>query len=138
MFSFNCEEISCCWLLAGLLVFVGLLFLWFYQRQRRLKAAIVAEEKREAQLWVEIDRRREVEARLEAHQAQLEAMVADRARALEESQNELLDQALEIGRAQLAALVMHNIGNAMTPVAIFVEDLKEDDSARLLGYLSRP
>ena len=140
MFNDNYGEISCSWILAGLLLLMGLLFLWlyqiFWQRQRRLQAEIGKEERREAQLWVEIDRRREVEAHLEAYKVQLEEMVAERTRALEASQNELFDQALELGRAQLAALVLHNIGNAMTPVTIFVEELKEDDSARLLGYLA--
>ena len=136
MFSGSCDEISGCWFLVGLLLFMGLLFTWLYQRYRKLRAAILKEERREAQLWVEIDRRREVETRLEAYQAQLETMVAERTKALEESQKELLDQALAVGRAQLAAMVLHNIGNAMTPVTIFVEELKEGDSDILLGYLA--
>ncbi len=134
----SCGEWPYCWILAGLLLFVGLLFVWLYLRQRRLRAEIGKEERREAQLWVEIDRRREVEAHLEAYQARLEVMVTERTRALEESQNELLEQALEIGRIQQATQVLHKVGNAMTPMTIYVEELKEEegDSARLLGYLT--
>ncbi|MBN2809075.1 MAG: HAMP domain-containing histidine kinase [Deltaproteobacteria bacterium] len=134
-----CRRLPCCWFLAGSglvvgLVF-GLLFIWFNKRQQRLRREIGLEERREAQLWIEIDRRREVEARLEQYQARLEVMVEERTRALEESQKEILAQAFEIGRAQMAAMVLHNIGNALTPVTIFVEELKNDDSDPLLVYL---
>ncbi len=46
----------------------------------------------------------------------LEKMVADRTRALEEAQAELLIHAKEAGMAEIAQGVMHNIGNAMTPL----------------------
>jgi signal transduction histidine kinase len=71
------------------------------------------------------------------YQEHLEALVRERTRELEEAQEELVNKAMEAGRAQLAAMVLHNIGNAMTPVNVQVESLKANQSAQVLEYLEK-
>jgi signal transduction histidine kinase len=71
------------------------------------------------------------------YQEHLEALVKERTRELEEAQEELVNKAMEAGRAQLAAMVLHNIGNAMTPVNVQVEGMKANQSAQILEYLEK-
>ncbi|MCK5682006.1 hypothetical protein KAI46_14465, partial [bacterium] len=79
-------------------------------RNVSLRAKVETDKKYEAQLWAEIDQRREAEVRLKEHQDNLERVVAERTTELENAQNVLLEQAVETGRCQLAAMVLHNIG----------------------------
>jgi signal transduction histidine kinase len=71
------------------------------------------------------------------YQEHLEALVKERTRELEEAQEELVNKAMEAGRAQLAAMVLHNIGNAMTPVNVQVEGMKAIQSEQILEYLEK-
>jgi signal transduction histidine kinase len=71
------------------------------------------------------------------YQEHLEALVQERTRELEEAQEELVNKAMEAGRAQLAAMVLHNIGNAMTPVNVQVEGMKANQSAQIVEYLEK-
>lgn len=50
----------------------------------------------------------------------LESRVARRTRQLKKTQTELVAKAFEAGRAQFAAIVMHNIGNAITPLTLHI------------------
>ena len=61
----------------------------------------------------------------------------DKVNELEATQKELVDKALEAGRAQLSAMVLHNIGNAITPVRVYVEGMKSDELARISAYLEK-
>jgi signal transduction histidine kinase len=85
----------------------------------------------------EITERRQAEEKLITYKENLEQMVVERTRELEAAQRELVNKALEAGRAQLSAMVLHNIGNAMTPVGVYVEGMKSDELARITAYLEK-
>ncbi len=72
---------------------------------------------------------------LERYRRNLETMVEERTRQLEETQKELLVQATEAGRAQMVKVILHNIGNAVTPAVVHVKKMKEDGLGKLIGYL---
>ncbi|WP_419659206.1 two component system sensor histidine kinase [Desulfosarcina variabilis str. Montpellier] len=75
--------------------------------------------------------------KLKNYQTKLEQMVADRTRKLEEAQAELVTNAMESARAQLSAMVLHNIGNAITPAGVQIEKLKSAQPAQSLVYLEK-
>jgi len=52
-------------------------------------------------------------------------------------QNELLSKAIESGRTQLSAMVLHNIGNAVTPVQVTLDTMEKKNSGKAVEYLSR-
>jgi HAMP domain-containing protein len=74
---------------------------------------------------------------LKTHQEHLELLVKERTRELKETQQKLVEQAFESGRAQLAAMVLQNIGNAMTPIDVQIEAMKAGRSAAVAGYLQK-
>jgi signal transduction histidine kinase len=74
---------------------------------------------------------------LKQYQEHLELLVKERTRELEEAQEELVNKAMEAGRAQLAAMVLHNVGNAMTPMNVQIEGLKADHPKRIVQYLEK-
>lgn len=49
----------------------------------------------------------------------------------------LLNKAVDAGRAQLAAMILHNIGNAITPVAVYAEKLKNRNPLQTQSYLAK-
>lgn len=65
----------------------------------------------------------------------LQQLVAARKNEIEYIRNELLNKAVDAGRAQLAAMILHNIGNAMTPVAVYTEKLKISNYSETINYL---
>ena len=74
---------------------------------------------------------------LRHHQEHLESLVKERTRELEEAQEEMVSKAMEAGRAQLAAMVLHNIGNAMTPINVQIEALKAGRGTDVAQYLEK-
>jgi signal transduction histidine kinase len=74
---------------------------------------------------------------LEKHQQNLEITVKERTKKLEEAQDRLINQAVEAGRAQLSAMILHNIGNAITPVIIGIEKLGSGKSYEINSYLGK-
>ena len=74
---------------------------------------------------------------LKLHQEHLELLVKERTRELEESQEEVVNKAMEAGRAQLAAMVLHNIGNAMTPFNVQIEAMRAGRSEAIVWYLEK-
>ncbi|MBT7713449.1 MAG: PAS domain-containing protein [Deltaproteobacteria bacterium] len=87
---------------------------------------------------VDVTSRRQNEMELTRYREQLEEMVEERTRELKEAQNELINLAIESGRAQLSAMILHNIGNAMTPVGVRVAEMKQDNPGqRISEYLRR-
>ena len=84
---------------------------------------------RAAGTHLNITPRKKAEQDLLAAHEELESRVEERTRELREAQAELVNRALEEGRAQLAAMVLHNIGNAITPVSVYLEQAQ---SARML------
>jgi len=86
---------------------------------------------------IDIDQRKISELELARYRETLEEMVAQRTKELEETQAELVNKALEAGRAQLSAMILHNIGNAMTPVGVQIDELAGDNFSRIHGYLEK-
>ncbi len=80
---------------------------------------------------------RESRAGLEELANTLDQKVKDRTRELEEAQKELVNKAMEAGRAQLSAIVLHNIGNALTPVKVQTEEMKSGELKQVSGYLEK-
>ncbi len=85
----------------------------------------------------DISKVKQDKSELTRYREQLEEMVMERTRELKEAQDELVNKAIEAGRAQLSAMILHNIGNALTPVSVQVEELMKDDHERLIGYLKK-
>lgn len=86
---------------------------------------------------IDIDKRKQAELELEEYRERLEKMVDERTRELEEAQKELLNKAMESGRAQMSAMVLHNIGNAVTPMKVQIEAMKSDDLKEGSQYLAK-
>jgi PAS domain S-box-containing protein len=88
----------------------------------------------------DISERVKAEAELKKYQEQLETMVRQRTRALEQTQKELVNKAMEAGYAQMAAMVLHNVGNIISPAYLHIERLKTgtlDNCLILLGDCHR-
>ncbi|SLM32513.1 putative Histidine kinase [Desulfamplus magnetovallimortis] len=84
---------------------------------------------------IDITHRKKIEAELENHRKNLVQLVKERTRELEKTQKELINKAVEAGRAQLSAMVLHNIGNAITPVGVTMEKLKQGNIKPMIEYL---
>ncbi|MDM8537704.1 HAMP domain-containing sensor histidine kinase [Desulfobacterales bacterium HSG17] len=56
---------------------------------------------------------------------------------LEEAQKEMVENAIESGRAQLAAVILHNIGNAVTPMKVLIESMKNDQYKQSAIYMEK-
>lgn len=67
----------------------------------------------------------------------LEQKVKERTHELKEAQKELISKAMEAGRAQLSAMVLHNIGNAVTPIKVQIEEMKFDELKQISQYLKK-
>ncbi|OGR25057.1 MAG: hypothetical protein A2277_21085 [Desulfobacterales bacterium RIFOXYA12_FULL_46_15] len=65
----------------------------------------------------------------------LELLVKERTKELEQAQKELLHKAVEAGRAQFSAMILHNIGNAITPVSVNTEMLRKNGGDKILQLL---
>jgi len=68
---------------------------------------------------------------------QLEQVVKSRKNEFEYIKSELLHKAVDAGRAQLAAMLLHNIGNAITPVAVYTEQLRARNLTEPHRYLAK-
>jgi len=75
------------------------------------------------------------EDELKRYQEQLEQIVQKRTRDLEETQKELINKAMEAGMAQMSAMILHNIGNAITPIKVHIEGIKSKELEQILHYL---
>lgn len=74
---------------------------------------------------------------LENHRDHLEELVEERTSRLKETQKELINKAVDSGRAQFSAMVLHNIGNAVTPVRMNIENQKKNTLEETCRYLSK-
>ena len=87
------------------------------------------------ELQQEIDDRKRVEEELNKYRENLEIIVEKRTQELRKVQKELIGKALDAGRAQSSAMVLHNIGNAITPMKVQVEALKNQETGQIFKYM---
>ena len=87
------------------------------------------------ELQQEIDDRKRVEEELNKYRENLEIIVEKRTQDLRKAQKELIGKALDAGRAQSSAMVLHNIGNAITPMKVQVEALKNQETGQIFKYM---
>jgi len=106
-------------------------------RYRGLLERTLELDKINKELCREIEERKRAEEELQNYQKNLEITIAERTRELETAQKKLLSKALEAGRAEMSAIILHNIGNAVTPVIAQTETLKADNSAEIIGYMRK-
>ncbi len=85
----------------------------------------------------DITKAKEAATELKRYQEGLEQMVAERTRKLEQTQADLITRAMASARAQMSAMVLHNIGNAVTPAGIHLERLESGEGMELAGYLDK-
>ncbi len=71
---------------------------------------------------------------INTYQHGLEEKVRDRTKKLREAQKEIINKAIEAGRAQLSAMVLHNIGNSLTPVSFNLSELS-DPKEKMTSYV---
>jgi signal transduction histidine kinase len=53
------------------------------------------------------------------------------------SQKELVHRAMEAGRVQMSAIVLHNIGNAITPIKVHLESMRDKTFLKIARYLEK-
>ncbi|MBN2792090.1 MAG: PAS domain-containing protein, partial [Desulfuromonadales bacterium] len=99
-------------------------WIWVLDRGSVVKRDHQGQPLRAAGTHLNITPRKKAEQDLLAAHEELERRVEERTRELSEAQAILVNRAMEEGRAQLAAMVLHNIGNAITPVVIYLEQFK--------------
>lgn len=85
----------------------------------------------------DISERKQTEEELRQYRENLEQLVEERTRKLKETQQQLIEQAFESGRAQLAAMMLHNIGNAITPFTAQIDALKGSLPENVVSYLEK-
>ena len=85
----------------------------------------------------DISDRRSAEEELTQYRGRLEQLVAEKTRELEQAQLELVNRAMEAGMSQMAAIGLHNIGNAITPLNVLMEKMKTGELANISGYLQK-
>jgi len=78
---------------------------------------------RMAGIHMNISARKQAEEEILEHRDNLEKLVRDRTRQLEEAQKGLLVRAVEAGRLQAMDMMLHNIGNAVTPILLQIDKL---------------
>jgi two-component system sensor kinase FixL len=85
----------------------------------------------------DVSERKRTEAELLRYRENLEQLVEDRTQELKEAQQKLVEQAFESGRAELAAIMLHNIGNAVTPFSSQINALRESLPNHVITYLEK-
>ncbi|MCG8419574.1 MAG: ATP-binding protein [Proteobacteria bacterium] len=70
-------------------------------------------------------RRKQAEEHLQRAHDQLEQRVEERTRELRRIQHQLVDTALEAGRAEVATNILHNVGNVLNGVNVLTQVIRE-------------
>jgi len=86
-------------------------------------------------LLADIGELKQMEAELRKYQEKLELMVEERTGELRKTQKELVNKAMETGRAQLSAMILHNIGNAVTPIITHLEGITNSELREVYNYM---
>ena len=84
----------------------------------------------------DISQRKQTEEELHQYRENLEHLVEERTRELKDTQQQLAE-AFESSRAQLAAMMLHNIGNATTPFTAQIDALRESLPENVVTYLDK-
>ncbi|WNG34565.1 AAA family ATPase [Archangium violaceum] len=95
------------------------------------QAAISIENSR---LYTEVQR---AEAALRHANDELEKRVEERTRALKQAQSRLVETAREAGMAEVAANVLHNVGNVLTSAVINIQTMRQSVGASRMGRLKQ-
>ncbi|MBW2442822.1 MAG: PAS domain S-box protein [Deltaproteobacteria bacterium] len=85
----------------------------------------------------DISERKKTELELEEYRGKLEQMVNEKTRELKRVQDELVNRAMEAGMSQMAAIGLHNIGNAITPLNVLMEKMKTDELGNISRFLQK-
>ena len=68
---------------------------------------------------------------------QMYRQISDAITKRKKAENHLINNALEAGMAQMSAMILHNIGNAVTPILVQMEWMRSDEFDKLHHYLSK-
>jgi PAS domain S-box-containing protein len=85
----------------------------------------------------DISERKKTEEELVQYRGRLEQLVAKKTRELEQAQDELVSRAMEAGMSQMAAIGLHNIGNAITPLNVLLEKLRDGELENISRFLQK-
>ena len=85
----------------------------------------------------DISKRKHTEDELRQYRENLEQLVEERTRELKGTQQKLVEQAFESGREQLASIMLHSIGNAVTPFTSRIDALKNSLPDHVIDYLEK-
>jgi PAS domain S-box-containing protein len=85
----------------------------------------------------DISERKQTYEELRQYRENLEHLVEARTRELKDAQQKLVEQAFESGRVQLASIMLHNIGNAVTPFTSQIDALKTSLPDHVIDYLEK-
>jgi PAS domain S-box-containing protein len=85
----------------------------------------------------DISERKKTEEELVQYRGRLEQLVAEKTRELKEAQDELVSRAMEAGMSQMAAIGLHNIGNAITPLNVLLEKLRDGELENISRFLQK-
>jgi len=90
---------------------------------------------------LDIDEKKRAEALLRTseleYRAKLEKMVRKRTKKLYQTQRELINKAFEAGQAQFSAMILHNIGNALTPIGAYLEYFKKPHWQLIIDHMEK-
>jgi len=110
-------------------------WVWVLDSGRVIRRDAAGAPVRVAGIHMDITARKQAEAALQQHREHLEELVLERTRQLEQTQKKLLARAVEAGRILAMDIMLHNIGNAVTPILLQTDRLAMINRDQPLKYL---
>ena len=110
-------------------------WVWVLDSGRVIRRDAAGAPVRVAGIHMDITARKQAEAALQQHRERLEELVRERTRQLEQTQKKLLAWAVEAGRVLSLDIMLHNIGNAVTPILLQTDRLAMISHDQPLKYL---